>query len=101
MKEIKNVKNCKDETIAKAIIELDIQIKELQAQKKILDNELKSRYEKFDFDKVQGYTLTIRTFEEKRFDTKSFQAKHNELYELFRKPSTTQKLSVNTLKNQK
>lgn len=98
MREIKNVKNCKDETLARAIIELDIQIKELQAQKKVLDNELKSRYETFDFDKVQGYTLTIRSFTERRFDTKSFQAKHSELYELFRKPNTSQKLSVNTLK---
>lgn len=71
MKEIKNVKNCKLDTLAKRLIELQELIKPYTDEIEIIKNEIKSRDTDGTYTyECEQYTVTSRVSTSERLDTK-------------------------------
>lgn len=71
MKEIKNVKNCKLDTLAKRLIELQELIKPYTDEIETIKNEIKSRDTDGTYTyECEQYTVTSRVSISERLDTK-------------------------------
>ena len=71
MKEIKNVKNCKLDTLAKRLIELQELIKPYTDEIEAIKNEIKSRDTDGTYTyECEQYTVTSRVSTSERLDTK-------------------------------
>lgn len=71
MKEVKNVKNCKLDTLAKRLIELQELIAPLEDEIAMIKNEIKARDEQGAYTyECEKYTVTSRVSTSERLDTK-------------------------------
>lgn len=101
MKEIKNVKNCKLDTLAKRLIELQELIKPYTDEIETIKNEIKSRDTDGTYTfECEKYTVTSRVSTSERLDTKKIKEVFTD-WKQYTSTSTSHTVKVNEKKSKK
>ena len=101
MKEIKNVKNCKLDTLAKRLIELQELIKPYTDEIEAIKNEIKSRDTDGTYTyECEQYTVTSRVSTSERLDTKKIKEVFAD-WQQYTTKSTSHTVKVNEKKSKK
>ena len=101
MKEIKNVKNCKLDTLAKRLIELQELIKPYTDEIETIKNEIKSRDTDGTYTyECEQYTVTSRVSTSERLDTKKIKEVFAD-WKQYTSTSTSHTVKVNEKKSKK
>lgn len=101
MKEIKNAKNCKLDTLAKRLIELQEFIKPYTDEIETIKNEIKSRDTDGTYTyECEQYTVTSRVSTSERLDTKKIKEVFAD-WQQYTSISTSHTVKVNEKKSKK
>lgn len=101
MKEIKNAKNCKLDTLAKRLIELQELIKPYTDEIETIKNEIKSRDTDGTYTyECEQYTVTSRVSTSERLDTKKIKEVF-ENWQQYTSTSISHTVKVNPKKSKK
>lgn len=101
MKELKNVKNCKMETLAKRLIELQELIKPYTDEIESIKNEIKARDTDGTYTyECEKYTVTSRVSASERLDTKKIKEVFTD-WKKYTSTSTSHTVKVNEKKTKK
>lgn len=101
MKEIKNAKNCKLDTLAKRLIELQELIKPYTDEIETIKNEIKSRDTDGTYTyECEQYTVTSRVSTSERLDTKKIKEVFVD-WQQYTSISTSHTVKVNEKKSKK
>ena len=101
MKEIKNVKNCKLDTLAKRLIELQELIKPYTDEIETIKNEIKSRDTDGTYTyECEQYTVTSRVSTSESLDTKKIKEVFKD-WKQYTSTSTSHTVKVNEKKSKK
>lgn len=101
MKEIKNVKNCKLDTLAKRLIELQELIKPYTDEIETIKNEIKSRDTDGTYTyECEQYTVTSRVSTSERLDTKKIKEVFTD-WKQYTSTSISHTVKVNEKKSKK
>lgn len=101
MKELKNVKNCKLDTLAKRLIELHELIAPLENEITMIKNEIKARDEQGAYTyECDTYTVTSRVSTSERLDTKKIKEVF-ENWQQYTSTSISHTVKVNEKKSKK
>ena len=101
MKEIKNAKNCKLDTLAKRLIELQELIKPYTDEIETIKNEIKSRDTDGTYTyECEQYTVTSRVSTSERLDTKKIKEVFID-WQQYTSISTSHTVKVNEKKSKK
>ncbi len=81
---------------ARDLLEIRAMIKELEAEAEALTDQLKAAMIDRSTETLEGdgWKATWKNVESRRFDSKSFKARHGDLYEAFSKPTTTTRFLI-------
>ena len=101
MKEIKNAKNCKLDTLAKRLIELQELIKPYTDEIETIKNEIKARDTDGTYTyECEQYTVTSRVSTSERLDTKKIKEVFAD-WQQYTSTSTSPTVKVNEKKSKK
>lgn len=101
MKEIKNAKNCKLDTLAKRLIELQELIKPYTDEIETIKNEIKARDTDGTYTfECEHYTVTSRVSTSERLDTKKIKEVFAD-WQQYTSTSTSHTVKVNEKKSKK
>ena len=101
MKEIKNVKNCKLDTLAKRLIELQELVKPYTDEIEAIKNEIKLRDTDGTYTyECEQYTVTSRVSTSERLDTKKIKEVFAD-WKQYTSTSTSHTVKVNEKKSKK
>lgn len=78
----------------KGIVAIKEQMKELEKQLRVYQNQLKELMGEYEHAEVNGFKADWRLQQRTNFETKKFKEEHPELYERYKKTSTTRTLNV-------
>lgn len=101
MKEIKNTKNCKMETLAKRLIELQEILAPYEEEIANIKNEIKARDTSGSYTfECEKYTVTSRVSTSERLDTKKIKEVFKD-WQQYTSTSTSHTVKVNQKKSKK
>jgi putative phage-type endonuclease len=76
------------------LLAIKARISELEQQQKTIENELKNELKDAESGLVGGYVVNWKSITSNRFDQKTFQTEHPDLYSQYIKPSTSRRFEV-------